>query len=144
MTSSLKKDKVSMVKDKMNKIVEELSKNKVKICPENIFEYMVKIFRDKPIWGVYFFEGTTEIDGNKSPVQVGFDLFSFIVKEPGKITNLYSCKLSDALEKIVISSWWLKIKENLDEYLVEGSQFAQMLPLLELYVQYAKTFKYGK
>ena len=48
-------------------------------------------------------------------MRVGFDLDNFMIKEPEKVTNIYEEKLSEILQKIVVSSWDLRVKDKNDK-----------------------------
>ena len=70
-----------------------------------VFKFIMKVLKDRPIWGVYFFEGICDLEGKPTPVRIGFDLARFVVKEPEKVTNIFECKLSEVNEKVLVSSW---------------------------------------
>jgi len=38
-----------------------------------------------------------------------------MIKEPEKVTNIYEEKLSEILQKIVVSSWELRVKDKNDK-----------------------------
>jgi hypothetical protein len=70
-----------------------------------ILNFLMKILRDRPIWGVFLYEGTLVSEGKEKPVRVGFDLNTFMIKEPEKVTNIYEEKLTQVQSQMVVSSW---------------------------------------
>lgn len=80
LNSNVKKDKLKTVAEKLDKVAEEVKRSKKGLTRQGVFEYMIKIFRDRTIWGVYSFEGRCNVNGNDTQVRLGFDLNRFVIR----------------------------------------------------------------
>jgi len=72
---------------------------------EKLFSYLVKYLKSKPIWGIYIFEAQYISEGKGTPVRIGFDFNTFMVKEAERLTTIFEYKISEVREKLLVSSW---------------------------------------
>ena len=105
LSSSVKVDMVKTVKERFQKLTEAFLVTEGSNLKRYIFNFLMKLLKDRPIWGVFLFKGSYFAEGKEKEVRVGFDLETFVIREPEKVTNIYEEKLLELGNKLSISSW---------------------------------------
>lgn len=82
LSSSVKTDMVKTVREKYEKLSDAFLVTEGSNLKRYIFNFLMKLLKDRQIWGVFMYKGMYICEGKEKPVRVGFDVNTFIIKEP--------------------------------------------------------------